>query len=639
MGSNYAPQISGVSQVNARVDGVNSHLQLITGNANGRPPDASLPVVSHPRLERQATHVCVEDQQSVKRCRGDGLETMDVGLPTMVSEGIGDDCMLCERNNDHGSGENHQRSVQAAQGVKTSFRNMLAVKGESASPYRSIPDLDVELTGDDVQISSVDGTPSIKFSDRIHDLEDAKLANAVIVLLLGRVIGYSALLTRIKSLWSSGGDIALIDLENGYYLVRFANAADVTKVLMGGPWLIYGNYLTVQPWSRSFSTDEDHPDKIVVWDRLLGPPFRYYTKSMFCCIVGAIGKIIKIDYNTSEGKRGRFARLAVVVELSKPLIPSVLIDGVSQKIEYEGLPIICYSCGCYGHTAEVCKLQGEKEPERPCVDDESPGGKFGPWMQAPTRKLRRVTGARNFSNSNFRSRHQLEGMSGKFDILNTIDAEDEDTGTVEPVVRQGVSVHTISFEEGAVVGDQITGNKGNQEEGRRVVVEDGIGSSNSSRVLLRGSGSKPSGGVSRVKNLDGPKVVVSNEIIVPSKVTLNSNNHVVVRVVERGSDILPKKVTSRKATNEVNVPSIKSGQPLSIGKNVVRKGATVKQKQQHRAPSQVTLGDWIGNLSREITSGTVQDGNPESDSRDECASSDFDVQWKENTAFDPGLPQ
>ncbi|KAK8561864.1 hypothetical protein V6N12_048921 [Hibiscus sabdariffa] len=172
MQSYRAPQIF----VSARVDGVNNPLQLITGDANGQPSDISLSVVSHPRLERQATPVCVEDQQLVKRYRGDGLETMDVhvgdsaGLLVTVSEELGYDCMLCEGNNDPDSGENPRKPVQVAQGVKLSFRDMLAGKGESASLYRTIPDLDVELTGDDVHISSVDGPPSIKFSDRIHML-------------------------------------------------------------------------------------------------------------------------------------------------------------------------------------------------------------------------------------------------------------------------------------------------------------------------------------------------------------------------------------------------------------------------------------------------------------------------------------
>lgn len=40
-----------------------------------------------------------------------------------------------------------------------------------------------------------------------------------------------------------------------------------------------------------------------------------------------LGKIIKAYYNTIEVKRCRFARLAVVVDLKKPLIFCVGIDG------------------------------------------------------------------------------------------------------------------------------------------------------------------------------------------------------------------------------------------------------------------------------------------------------------------------
>ncbi|PPR81864.1 hypothetical protein GOBAR_AA38849 [Gossypium barbadense] len=39
-------------------------------------------------------------------------------------------------------------------------------------------------------------------------------------------------------------------------------------------------------------------------------PNRYYTKSIFRAIANVIGKVIKIDYNTTEGKRGHFAHLA-----------------------------------------------------------------------------------------------------------------------------------------------------------------------------------------------------------------------------------------------------------------------------------------------------------------------------------------
>lgn len=74
------------------------------------------------------------------------------------------------------------------------------------------------------------------------------------VKLLGRSIGYRVLHGRILTLWQPRGTFVLTDLENGYYMVRFDSSDDYLKVLSGGPWVIFGHYLMVQPWSSSFST-------------------------------------------------------------------------------------------------------------------------------------------------------------------------------------------------------------------------------------------------------------------------------------------------------------------------------------------------------------------------------------------------
>ena len=62
-----------------------------------------------------------------------------------------------------------------------------------------------------------------------------------------------------------------------------------------------------------------------------------------------------VDYNTEEAQRGRFVRVAVEVNLSKPLISHFTIDGRVQRVEYEDLPLICFQCGKYGHTSDLCK--------------------------------------------------------------------------------------------------------------------------------------------------------------------------------------------------------------------------------------------------------------------------------------------
>ncbi|KAL4290645.1 hypothetical protein GQ457_14G017720 [Hibiscus cannabinus] len=217
-----------------------------------------------------------------------------------------------------------------------------------------LSDLDVDVQEEDVRIGGSSSLPEIQFSDKVHEAIDAKLANSVIVRLLGRSIGYQTLLNRIHLLWKPNGAMSLIDLDNNYFLVRFAVEVDFRNVLANGPWTIFGSYLTVQPWSHCFSTKEDYPSQIMVWVRLPKLPYRYYTKSLFRYIAAAIGKVVCIDYNTSEGKRGRFARLAIIVDLKKPLVSGIIIDGQRQDIEYEGLPEICFKCGVYGHSSDFC---------------------------------------------------------------------------------------------------------------------------------------------------------------------------------------------------------------------------------------------------------------------------------------------
>ncbi|KAE8729402.1 hypothetical protein F3Y22_tig00003715pilonHSYRG00059 [Hibiscus syriacus] len=129
--------------------------------------------------------------------------------------------------------------------------------------------------------------------------------------------------TRIQALWKLVGEIQLIDLDNAYFIVKFTDERDYTKILTEGPWTIYGRYLTVQLWSKSFSTFEKYPSHAIVWVRLPGLPYRYYYKALFRRLVNHVGRVVKVDYNTQAGERGKFARLVTLVDLNKPLLSCI----------------------------------------------------------------------------------------------------------------------------------------------------------------------------------------------------------------------------------------------------------------------------------------------------------------------------
>lgn len=94
------------------------------------------------------------------------------------------------------------------------------------------------------------------------------------------------------------------------------------------------------------------PQRLLVWIRLSSLPKGMYTKSLLRFIGGAVGPVAKIDRNTENNSRGQFARLTVYVDLVKSLISKVKINGRTQRVQYESLPLIYFRCGRWGHARE-----------------------------------------------------------------------------------------------------------------------------------------------------------------------------------------------------------------------------------------------------------------------------------------------
>ena len=168
----------------------------------------------------------------------------------------------------------------------------------------------------DVTIGDDGSMPVIKFSKRIQDKLIKPWQNSVVVKLLRRNIGYKALCNRLKVMWHQIHDFSVIDLENNYFLIRLKSPEDDVYALTEGPWVIFGHYLTVQPWTPQFDSTITDLDSAIVWIRLPGMAFHLYNKRILQKIGQLVGTVIKIDYHTELQERGKFARIAVHISLS-----------------------------------------------------------------------------------------------------------------------------------------------------------------------------------------------------------------------------------------------------------------------------------------------------------------------------------
>ncbi|XP_039010034.1 uncharacterized protein LOC120138683 [Hibiscus syriacus] len=140
----------------------------------------------------------------------------------------------------------------------------------------------------------------------------------LVIKVLGRRISYNVLHNRIFNIWQTTHPIKLMDIENVFF-VKFSAKRDYLKVLTEGPWSIFGHYISVEPWSPDFQPSQSVPSRIMAWVRLPFLPAVLYKRSLIEAIGNQIGLVIKIDYQTNNSCRGRFARMAININLKKPL--------------------------------------------------------------------------------------------------------------------------------------------------------------------------------------------------------------------------------------------------------------------------------------------------------------------------------
>ncbi|CAI0423093.1 unnamed protein product [Linum tenue] len=196
-----------------------------------------------------------------------------------------------------------------------------------------------------------------------------------------------------------------MDLNNETFLVTFSNDQDYLSAITGGPWVILDHYLLVHQWTPHFrSTDKPHRS-VVAWVQFPDLPVHFYHREVLFAIGNLVGRTVKLDYHTETLQRGKFARIAIELDMTKPLPTRIYLDGAWQQVLYENLPQICYECGKIGHTEDLCPNRQEMNQfalvtipnsnelaaspvTLPIASSPEPPSGYGPWMQV-TRKSRR----------------------------------------------------------------------------------------------------------------------------------------------------------------------------------------------------------------------------------------------------------
>ncbi|XP_028105048.1 uncharacterized protein LOC114304071 isoform X1 [Camellia sinensis] len=132
-------------------------------------------------------------------------------------------------------------------------------------------------------------------------------------------------MAKVTNIWGLQGNLEVLDIGHGFFIVKFDIIEDYTKVITGKPWVALDHFVTVKRWQQDFKSDKVEKDTTAMWVRFPNLPIEYYNEKVLLHMAKVLGTPLKIDINTAMVARRGYARVYVKIDLRKPLISQIAI--------------------------------------------------------------------------------------------------------------------------------------------------------------------------------------------------------------------------------------------------------------------------------------------------------------------------
>ncbi|TXG66887.1 hypothetical protein EZV62_008162 [Acer yangbiense] len=197
--------------------------------------------------------------------------------------------------------------------------------------------------------------------------------------LTNKHVNREAFRTVMPKIWQTTLDVEVV--QDNTFLFYFRNQGDRFWILSGGPWTFDNCLLVLEKPSGVRDIISLAFNRVAFWLQIPNAPLLCMTKEMGEFIGHLIGELRDIDVGITGECFGKYMRLKVAVDVSKPLKRFLRLELEKGKesillLRYEKLPEYCFHCGIIGHSYQDCgqrrgeDIGGSKDFE------------YGPWMRA-----------------------------------------------------------------------------------------------------------------------------------------------------------------------------------------------------------------------------------------------------------------
>ncbi|KAL4384475.1 hypothetical protein GQ457_15G017760 [Hibiscus cannabinus] len=183
-------------------------------------------------------------------------------------------------------------------------------------------------------------------------------------LLVGKVVSPPTvdggrLIRQFRSIWKDDKVLTISEINLNFFLISFASPANRANVLKRGPWDFQKYWFALEQADPNWTIHDYSFLHMCIWVRIHNIPLSLMTAALARVLGASIGKVIMTDTRLEDGNMGKFMRVHVLIDTSKPLRRCVVLSRPDAKasmcpLQYEPLPLFCLGCGLIGHPVLAC---------------------------------------------------------------------------------------------------------------------------------------------------------------------------------------------------------------------------------------------------------------------------------------------
>ena len=167
------------------------------------------------------------------------------------------------------------------------------------------------------------------------ELEDKEVSEGWVLagkFLSKRRINLEAVVKTLKPIWKTTENFMVQDTGDNITLFLFQKEEDLNRVLWASPWSFDKYLLILNKVGKGDSVPTISFDSSPFWIQIHGLPMRMQTKEVAEKIAGPLGPIEKVDIGTRGFSVGKFLRIRVNIDISKPLCRGRVVRlGTTEK--------------------------------------------------------------------------------------------------------------------------------------------------------------------------------------------------------------------------------------------------------------------------------------------------------------------